>query len=130
MADALVDYFDALIRLKTGRPVHVPKGTKITNDAVSLEAGRSKGSIKKSRDIFFDLIQEIDAAAIEQSKGSNEQTDKLDKAKRNFDQCRRELEAALAREVSLLYELYEVKKQLRLLTGSNVLPLRPINRKK
>lgn len=127
MPDTLMDYFDALIRLKAGRPVHVPKGTKITNDAVSLEAGRSKGSIKKSREVFFDLIQAIDAAATEQSKDGSGQKDKLEKVKNNYDQCRRELEAALAREVSLLYELYEVKKQLRIVTGSNVLPLRPMN---
>ncbi len=47
MADILQDYFDALERLKTGKPVNVPKGTKITNDSVSLEAGRKKGTIKK-----------------------------------------------------------------------------------
>lgn len=125
MTQLLADYFDALSRLKTGRPIHVPKGTKITNDAVSLEAGRGKGSIKKSRPVFADLIQAIDAAAAEQSKGSNQQKERLDKAKLSADQYRLELEAALAREVSLLYELYEVKKQLAQLTGANALPLRP-----
>ena len=43
MADILQDYFDALDRLKNGKPINVPKGTKITNDSVSLEAGRKKG---------------------------------------------------------------------------------------
>ena len=38
--------------------------------------------------------------------------------------CRRELEASLAREISLLHELYEVKKKLSRLTGEAVLPLR------
>ena len=39
----LLDYFDALERLKSGKPINVPKGTKITNDSVALEAGRKRG---------------------------------------------------------------------------------------
>jgi hypothetical protein len=60
MADILKEYFAALGRLKEGKPVNVPKGTRITNDSVSLEAGRKKGTIKKSRPIFSDLIEAID----------------------------------------------------------------------
>ena len=59
----LDDYFAALERLKKGTSKIVPKGTKITNDAVALEAGRGKGSIKKSRLVFADLIAAIDEAA-------------------------------------------------------------------
>jgi len=121
---SLDDYFAALERLKKGRPDILSKGTKITNDAVALEAGRGKGSIKKSRPVFTDLIQAIDAAAAEQSKPKNEQKVRLNKAKSTADQVRRDLEAALAREISLLHELYEVKKTLARLTGSNVLPIR------
>jgi len=124
---SLADYFEALDRLKRGHSINVPKGTKITNDAVSLEAGRGKGSIKKSRPIFVDLIHAIEIAAAEQVKGLNQQKDRLDKAKLNAEQYRLELEAALAREVSLLFELYEVKKQLAKFTGANILPLRPAN---
>ncbi|MFD1122452.1 hypothetical protein ACFQ2T_08065 [Methylophilus flavus] len=127
MTQSLADYFEALDRLVRGCPINVPKGTKITNDAVSLEAGRGKGSIKKSRTIYVDLIQAIDTAAAEQSKAYNQQKQKLDKAKLSAQQYRLELEAALAREVSLLYELYEVKKQLAKFTGANILPLRPEN---
>lgn len=50
-------YFSALERLIKNVPVNVPLGTKISYDAVSLEAGKSKGSIKKSRPIFTDLIK-------------------------------------------------------------------------
>lgn len=127
MIQSLADYFEALDRLKRGHSINVPKGTKITNDAVSLEAGRGKGSIKKSRPIFVDLIHAIEIAAAEQVKGLNQQKDRLDKAKLNAEQYRLELEAALAREVSLLFELYEVKKQLAKFTGANILPLRPAN---
>lgn len=127
MTQSLTDYFEALDRLVRGRPINVPKGTKITNDAVSLEAGRGKGSIKKSRTIFAVLIEAIETAAAEQFKDLNQHKEKLDKTKLSAQQYRLELEAALAREVSLLYELYEVKKQLAKFTGGNILPLRPVN---
>ena len=43
------DYFEALARLKSNSPIRIPKDSKISNDNVSLEAGRKKGTIKKSR---------------------------------------------------------------------------------
>lgn len=121
---SLTDYFDALDRIKDGTPIHVRKGVKITNDAVALEAGRKKGSIKKFRDSFSDLIAAINTAAIEQQKISLRNEDKLANSRAKAEQYRAELESALAREISLLYELYELKKQLSKLTGSNVIPLR------
>jgi hypothetical protein len=124
MTQAHADYYEALARLQAGTATRVPKATKITNDAVALEAGRGKGSIKKSRPVFSDLIAAIDAAALEQSQGVNKDIARLDKAKLSAVTYRSELEAALAREVSLLYELYEVKKQLARLTGAKVLPIR------
>ena len=124
MTNSLTDYFEALDRIISGRPINVPKGTKITNDAVSVEAGRKIGSIKKSRLVFTSLIKAIDAAAIDQAKETIHQKKKLDKAKTLVDLYRSELEASLAREVSLLYELYEAKKQLCRLTGANVIPIR------
>lgn len=126
-AQPLDEYFAALDRLKKGRPDIVPKGTKITNDAVALEAGRGKGSIKKSRDVFADLIIAIDEAAAEQSKPKNEQKDRLDRTKNTARQLRNDLEAALGREMSLLAELYETKKKLAKLTGGKVLPIRGKN---
>jgi len=121
---SLDTYFAALGRFKKGTSTVVPRGTKITNDAVALEAGRGKGSIKKSRPVFTDLIQAIDEAAAEQSKPKNKQKERLNKAKTTADQCRRDLEASLAREISLLHELFEIKKKLACLTGEKVLPLR------
>ena len=120
----LDEYFAALERLKKGRPTIVPKGVKVSNDAVALEAGRAKGSIKKSRPVFADLIHAIEAAAWEQARPNNEHQERVDKARRAASQCRRELEASLAREISLLHELYAVKKKLSRLTGEAVLPLR------
>ena len=122
--DPLADYFEALDRLQKGRPKVVPVGTKITNDAVSVEAGRKKGSIKKSRDLFRDLIAAIDAASTGQSPPRQDQVDRLNRAKQSAGDLREQLDAALAREICLLAELYETRKRLSQLTGENVLPLR------
>ena len=124
MTDSFLEYYEALERLKKDTPMRVLKGNKITNDAVSLEAGRGKGSIKKSRPIFADLIVAIHIASEQQMLVVNTQDKKIEKLKLELDQCRKELEAALAREVSLLYELYEVKKEINLLTGAKVIPIR------
>jgi hypothetical protein len=127
MTDAtqpLGEYFAALDRLKAGKPRRVPKGARITNDAVSLEAGRGKGSIKKSRAVFTDLIRSIDEAAAEQASPKNKERDRLLRVKSDVGDLRKQLEAALAREVSLLKELYETRKQLAKLTGDRVVPIR------
>lgn len=123
-SDPLSDYFEALDRLQKGRPKIVPAGTKITNDAVSLEAGRKRGSIKKSRDLFQDLIAAIDSASTGQTKPRQDEVERLNKVRQNAGYLREQLDAALARELSLLSELYETKKRLCQLTGENVLPLR------
>ncbi|MDQ9169230.1 hypothetical protein Q8A64_02275 [Oxalobacteraceae bacterium R-40] len=126
--DPLRVYFEALERLKRGQPNIVPRGTKITNDAVSLEAGRKKGSIKKSREQFADLIAAISAAAADQVRPQMEQAEKMSKARQAAGNLRGQLDAALERELSLLVELYEMKKKLAKLTGENVLPIRSARR--
>ena len=73
MSEALIEYFEALERLKVNKPIRMNIGTKITNDSVALEAGRSKGAVKKSRLIFADLIIAIDSAAAEQNVTSLDQ---------------------------------------------------------
>ena len=59
MSDAIIEYFEALERLIKNQPINVPVDTKISNDSVALEAKRNKGAIKKSRQIFADLILAI-----------------------------------------------------------------------
>jgi hypothetical protein len=109
MADILKDYFDALDRLKRGKPVNVPKGTKIANDSVSLEAGRKKGTIKKSRPIFSDLIETIATAAMAEIKPQDEMRARLGNAKAETARYRTLWEEALAREVSLFKELRDTR---------------------
>lgn len=106
MPDILKDYFEALERLKKGKPVNVSKGTRISNDSVSLEAGRKKGTIKKSRPIFRDLVDAIGAASVS-AKPSDEIGKRLEDAKMEAARYRMLWEEALAREVSLVKQLWD-----------------------
>lgn len=112
---SLADYYEALERLKAGRPVNIPKGTKITNDAVALEARRGKGSIKKSRPVFSALIQLIDEAAAELANSSPELQlkAKVESVKASTRQYREERDAAHSSLLSRLYEVHELKKKVR-----------------
>jgi hypothetical protein len=112
MAEVLQDYFEALERLKNDSPTHVPKGTRITNDAVALEAGRGRGSIKRSRPLFSDLIEQINLARNDRVAPEKDIESRLESAKVQKDKYRRLYEEALCREVSLLYENSELKKRL------------------
>lgn len=125
MNKPLIDYWEALERLRVNKPRNVPINTRITKDSVSLEAARGKGSIKKSRPTFSTLINEIEIAAIAQVQFENIEQVRLKKVKETARNYRLELEAALEREISLILELYSLKKQLSAITGQNVLPIRP-----
>lgn len=124
MPDILNDYLAALERLKRGKPVNVPKGTKITNDSVSQEAGRKKGTIKRSRPIFKDLIGEIDAAAKEQFKLQDAQKTRIEELKAEVAKYRALWEEALTREVCLVKQLWDERqewaKEKEALTGEKV----------
>lgn len=113
----LEEYFAALERLKK-------RNAKINNDTVALEAGRKKGSIKKSRPLFKELIETIDLAASAQATKNNTEKAKVEKYKSEAALLRAQLDAAYARELSLLAELLEAKCTIQSLTGKNVLPLR------
>ena len=134
MSDILQDYFDALERLKNDKPVNVPKGSKITNDSVSQEAGRKKGTIKKSRPIFSDLIEAINAASTEVSKPRDAMKERLGDAKRETEKYRKLWEEALCREVSLVKQLWDERevraKEMAALTGGKVTAIlsRKVNR--
>ena len=124
MSDILKDYFEALERLKKGRPERVPKGTKITNDSVSLEAGRKRGTIKRSRPIFKDLIDAINAAAAENPTPPDEVKQQLAMAKAEAAKYRTLWEQALTREISLVKQLWDERtewaKEKEALTGEKV----------
>lgn len=121
--NTLSDYFSALERLVKGTSIRVPKFTLITNDAVSLEAGRKKGSIKKSRPEFSELILAIrEAATIQENKKLERSSGASDSARE--DELTNLLDAALAREISLIREVFKLRKELAKITGENILPFR------
>ena len=111
MSSILTDYFEALERLKKGRPLSVPKGSKITNDNVSMEAGRRKGTIKKGRPVFKVLIDAIEAAATAQAQPKSTAKAVLDAAKADTAKYRALWEESMGREVSLFYQ-FEKAQQL------------------
>jgi predicted nucleic acid-binding protein len=123
MSDQLKGYFLALKRLKSNSTNIVPKGTKITNDSVSLEAGKNKGAIKKSRAVFSDLILEINKAKKEVNISSKVINETLTLQKNKTSKYKELLDESLAREISLIYEIFELKQELAKLRDNNIINL-------
>ena len=113
----LNDYYAALERLKANKPIVLQKGSAINNDTVALEAGRKRGSIKKSRHVA--LIEAIEQAA--QAAGQNvlspaqriEQAKTKAKAvKSDYEQLKEDYEKLLEKCNSLLLENFELRQRL------------------
>ena len=116
---ALNEYDAALERLKANKPIILPKGSAINNDTVAMEAGRKRGSIKKSRHAA--LIEAIEQAA--QAVGQNvlspaqriEQAKTKTKAvKSDYEQLKEDYEKLLEKCNSLLLENFELKQKTHL----------------
>lgn len=119
MSDAMTDYYAALERLKKR------KGARINNDTVAIEAGRKKGSIKKSRPQFTELIAAIDMANVVVGRPKLELSERLNRAKGDAKDLQAQLDESLARELSLLRQVFSLRKELAALRGGSVLPLQP-----
>lgn len=101
-------YLAALERLKA-------QGKPINNDAVALEAGSGKGSIKKSRAGHTDLIAAIKQAAEEQRQ-AKAVNDPVPPLRQEISLLERRLDEALEREVNLLAEVYQLREEVRQLS--------------
>jgi len=110
--NTIQEYYDALERLISNKPINVPIGTKITNDAVSLEAGRKKGTIKKSRSQFTELIAEIEQAANRLKAPIQDCKVQVEKYKRKYIKQKTLYEQALNRELMYLERINELEKRL------------------
>ncbi len=120
MSNVMEDYFEALERLTKGKPTIVAKGTKITKDAVSMEAGRSKGSIKKSRPEFKPLINAIAEAAAKQKETPLQKSKKMiQKYKEKAAEYRLWYESALNRELMLVERVACLEKELQEIKKKN-----------
>lgn len=106
-------YFEALDRLKKNKPIRVPKGTRINNNNVSLEADRKVGSIKKSRKSFAALIKAIDEARNEQSEEKNKTEADVEKYKRLYFDYKKKYADALTRELGLAERLKKLEGELK-----------------
>lgn len=96
---SIEDYYEALERLIKNKTQIIAKGSLISNDNVSLEAGRKKGSIKKSRPVFADLIDAIKKASAEQSKPEVDKNKKIETLKKQVEKYKQLYEDSLGREL-------------------------------
>lgn len=110
--NTIKEYYQALDRLIKNTPINIEKGFKINKDSVAMEAGRKRGSIKKSREVFHDLIEAIDEAANKKLAPQKEIDSKLSKLKSQRDNYKELYEKALNREVMYLERLNELEKLL------------------
>ncbi len=113
----MTDYYAGLERLKKR------KGARINNDTVAIEAGRKKGSIKKSRPQFTELIEAIDAANAVAERPKLELVERLNRAKGDVKDLQTQLDESLARELALLRHVFSLRKELTALRGGSILPL-------
>jgi len=98
-------YFAALQRLKD-------RGAPINNDAVALEAGSGRGSIKKSRPAYTDLIAAIESAAKEQADAKTV-SDPLPALRQEIALLKSRFDSVLERELCLLHEVYSLREENR-----------------
>lgn len=115
MNNFLTEYYEALDRLIKNKPIRVPKSAKINNDNVALEAGRKKGTIKKSRPIYKDLISSIKIANEKIKTDENQDLSKIKYMKFKEESYKYKIlwEESLAREISLIHEIAELKAKLK-----------------
>ena len=98
-------YFEALERILAGNPRIVSKHSNINKDTVALEAGRKRGSIKKSRPSHASLIAAIESAKNEGTRLKSQSAEKLNKQKRLAKTYREKYHSALNREVMYLNKI-------------------------
>ena len=105
MASTIIEYFEALNRL-------VEKDVKPTFDAVAIEAGRKKGSIRRGLDRHKDLVAAIDWAAEQFGKEAEkskefQQATRIDKLKKERDQYKLRYDNLLDKHLGVINQLEE-----------------------
>ncbi len=94
------------------------RGAIVSNDAVAVEAGKGRGSIKKSRPAHAALIAAINEAARVQHSLVATANPIADLRDEIADLTKR-LDQSLEREVALLHELYDLRSKVNTLTEAN-----------
>ena len=113
---ALNEYYAALERLKANKPTVLAKDSAINNDTVALEAGRKRGSIKKSRHAA--LIEAIEQAAEQVGQNVLSPAQRIEQAKTKtkavksaYEQLDEDYEKLLEKCNSLLLENFELRQK-------------------
>lgn len=106
-------YFKALERL-------IARGAPISNDAVAKEAKSGKGSIKKSRPVYAELIAAIEQAAHEQKQNKNFKDKPIIDLKNEMKNLREKLDAAYEREICLLHEVLTLREEILQLRQNSI----------
>lgn len=114
--ESVLEYYSAVDRLADNRPIRVPSNTKITKKSVSLEAGKSAGSIKKSREIYSKLIEYIEIRALEQKSQLQPYEElKTQRTQANIakQKWKKLYHDSLSRELMLLHQLDQAETLLK-----------------
>ena len=97
MSKTLKNFYDALQRLIDGKPKVITGTYSINNDTVALEAGRKRGTIKKSRPELAELIVAItEAEAVRTGKSKDTNIDIRDQKLQEAQDRIKELEDELS----------------------------------
>lgn len=126
MSKALINLNEALNRLISNTPIRVPKGSKINNDTVALEAGLKRGAVKRSRPELAELLDDIKEAEAkrlgkEYSKNNSKivmQKETL-KLKQQLKELQDKYDTQLSQINSLIFENHRLKREIQLLTQEN-----------
>ncbi|NIE77310.1 hypothetical protein F3J45_23015 [Pantoea sp. Ap-967] len=113
-------YYEAAYRIFNNTTNVLPKDSKMTIKNVALEAGKSPSSIRKDRDIFIPLIEDITKMAEQmaerlapgQGKAKDAQL-KTKKAKAKAKDFESRYIESLSRELMLIRALDEAQRALR-----------------
>ncbi|MFT6405931.1 MAG: hypothetical protein ACJAVI_004655 [Candidatus Azotimanducaceae bacterium] len=109
--NSLGDYWEALERIRAGKPTRIPKGSPLNKDTVALEAGRKRGAIKKSRANYRDLIRAIDSANSLQTVPLRTD-DKIKRERQRSLNYREMYHKSINRELMLIERLSQLEKEL------------------
>lgn len=107
------EYYGALDRLIKNKPNIVPKGSKINNDTVALEAGKKRGAIRTDREVFIKLIEDINEVSNKEKAPIQELQLKLDKIKSEKEEYKELYQKAINREVMYIEQINELEKKLK-----------------
>lgn len=114
------EYYEALERLDKNKPIRLKKGTKVNKSNVELEAGRTKGAIKSSRNGFKLLIDTIDEVEARQKAPQKKASESIKKYKDLSESYKQKYLETLGRELALVERLEELENAIVEIKEKNI----------